>query len=404
MNWFLQRGHNDVTVFVPSWRKEPSKPETPIADQDILFDLTKANLVHYTPSRRVREKKIVCYDDRFIVKLAAERDGVIVSNDHFRDLLVENNSQWTSAIENRLLMYTFVGDSFMIPSDPLGKHGPHLNEFLSFKGGKGPAHEGTSEHPVPRDKQPCPYKERCNFGPRCRYYHPERDNKMEDLSTAVSPIHETKKDEHSFPHSNSPTKLQPYSLPQTPVDNPIRVDRPGGLNCYSSLEHHRTETFSPTYGRDTQWRVRNEIHPPPSGVISRGIHDIAPYTPTSEPLRNTQYMQRFARPQEYHQVVTPTSYYPDCYMDSSHRIHHSVETAPLPQCVVPPLPHSSRPYTTHVSTPYSYYKPPRDHTHSIFEHAVKLYPKERERIHMVLLQYPHIGDMTTLVKYLNMNR
>jgi len=32
---------------------------------------------------------------------------------------------------NRLLMYAFVNDHFMVPEDPLGKHGPFLDEYLS---------------------------------------------------------------------------------------------------------------------------------------------------------------------------------------------------------------------------------------------------------------------------------
>lgn len=33
-------------------------------------------------------------------------------------------------ITNRLLQFTFVEDHFMIPDDPLGRAGPHLDEFL----------------------------------------------------------------------------------------------------------------------------------------------------------------------------------------------------------------------------------------------------------------------------------
>lgn len=29
-----------------------------------------------------------------------------------------------------LLQYTFVGDHFMVPDDPLGRGGPHLEDFL----------------------------------------------------------------------------------------------------------------------------------------------------------------------------------------------------------------------------------------------------------------------------------
>ena len=30
VDWFKNRGHKEITVFVPLWRKESSKPETPI--------------------------------------------------------------------------------------------------------------------------------------------------------------------------------------------------------------------------------------------------------------------------------------------------------------------------------------------------------------------------------------
>lgn len=33
MNWFLERGHTDITVFVPSWRKEQPRPDVPITGE-----------------------------------------------------------------------------------------------------------------------------------------------------------------------------------------------------------------------------------------------------------------------------------------------------------------------------------------------------------------------------------
>ncbi|PNI86821.1 ZC3H12D isoform 4, partial [Pan troglodytes] len=86
----------------------------------------------YTPSRKVHGKRLVCYDDRYIVKVAYEQDGVIVSNDNYRDLQSEN-PEWKWFIEQRLLMFSFVNDRFMPPDDPLGRHGPSLSNFLSRK-------------------------------------------------------------------------------------------------------------------------------------------------------------------------------------------------------------------------------------------------------------------------------
>ncbi|KAK5847631.1 hypothetical protein PBY51_016742 [Eleginops maclovinus] len=162
VDWFLERGHHDITVFVPAWRKEQSRPDAPITDQETLRRLEKEKILVFTPSRRVQGRRVVCYDDRFIVKLAYESDGIIVSNDNYRDLANEK-PEWKKFIDERLLMYSFVNDKFMPPDDPLGRHGPSLDNFL------------RKRHVMPEQKkQPCPYGKKCTYGHKCKYYHPER--------------------------------------------------------------------------------------------------------------------------------------------------------------------------------------------------------------------------------------
>ena len=80
-----------------------------VSDQYILTELEKKKILVFTPSRRVGGKRVVCYDDRFIVKLAYELDAVIVSNDTYQDLQAER-PEWRKCIEERLLMYSFVND------------------------------------------------------------------------------------------------------------------------------------------------------------------------------------------------------------------------------------------------------------------------------------------------------
>ncbi|XP_028834684.1 LOW QUALITY PROTEIN: probable ribonuclease ZC3H12C [Denticeps clupeoides] len=162
VDWFLERGHKDITVFVPAWRKEQSRPDALITDQEILRRLEKDKILVFTPSRRVQGRRVVCYDDRFIVKLAYESDGIIVSNDNYRDLANEK-PEWKKFIDERLLMYSFVNDKFMPPDDPLGRHGPSLENFLR-KRAIVPEHK----------KQPCPYGKKCTYGHKCKFYHPER--------------------------------------------------------------------------------------------------------------------------------------------------------------------------------------------------------------------------------------
>ncbi|XP_072529634.1 endoribonuclease ZC3H12A [Salminus brasiliensis] len=160
VKYFLDRGHVDVTVFVPSWRREQPRPDVPITDQHILRELEKRKILVFTPSRRVAGKRVVCYDDRFIVKLAYESDGIIVSNDTYRDLQGEN-PKWKRFIEERLLMYSFVNDKFMPPDDPLGRHGPTLDNFLR-------------KTPRAPKRLPCPYGKKCTYGIKCKFSHPER--------------------------------------------------------------------------------------------------------------------------------------------------------------------------------------------------------------------------------------
>lgn len=161
VDYFKHKGHKEITVFVPRWRMEAPRPETPITDQEILRSLEREKHLAWTPSRRgTNGRRIVCYDDRFVLDLALQKNGIVVSNDNYRDLLKEN-SKWKDVIEQRLLMYSFVGDIFMVPDDPLGRHGPSLDDFLR---------KGTATHP-----KVCPFLKNCTFGLRCRYYHPERD-------------------------------------------------------------------------------------------------------------------------------------------------------------------------------------------------------------------------------------
>lgn len=76
-------------------------------DQHILHELETEDILVWTPSRRVGGRRIVCHDDRYILKTAADKDAVIVSNDEYRDLIKEN-PQYRRLVDERLLMYSFV--------------------------------------------------------------------------------------------------------------------------------------------------------------------------------------------------------------------------------------------------------------------------------------------------------
>ncbi|KAJ8008967.1 hypothetical protein DPEC_G00083920 [Dallia pectoralis] len=255
VRWFLDRGIRDITVFVPLWRKEQPRPEAPMTDQHILHELEKKKILVYTPSRCVNGKRVVCYDDRYIIKLAYESDGIVVSNDNYRDLQIEK-PEWKKFIEERLLMYSFANDKFMPPDDPLGRNGPTIDNFLRKK-------LWTTEN-----KQHCPYGKKCTYGVKCKFYHPERSNQSQlsvadELRAKSKPTNQTAGEWTCIPNSpatsqrvSQETHVYPCHYERDPTDTHLYRHRstPPPLHkdhhCHRAspadqYTGHREETGSP---------------------------------------------------------------------------------------------------------------------------------------------------------------
>ncbi|XP_015121806.1 endoribonuclease rege-1 [Diachasma alloeum] len=122
LDYFLERGHK-VTIFIPQHKR--------CKDRQLIEKWNREGIVVFTPSRKVANKFITPYDDRYILEYATKCQGIVISSDQFRDLWTEK-PEWRETIEKRLLAPTFVGDYLMFPDDPLGKFGPRLNTFLKF--------------------------------------------------------------------------------------------------------------------------------------------------------------------------------------------------------------------------------------------------------------------------------
>ena len=267
VDWFQARGHREITVFVPMWRKEVPRPDAPIKDQEILNQLEAERLLVFTPSRNIGGRRIVSYDDRYILRLAADNDGIVVSNDNYRDLTNEC-TDFKKVVEERLLMYSFVNDRFMPPEDPLGRKGPSLSNFLR-------------KRPQPPDVLPpaCPYGKKCTYGNKCKFYHPERGNqphksvterlaeqakiqiqemKNRGKSRESSPGDQKLKVTHSLPlqmgndsnrkkllsrtQSVKPSKSSPFDDDQSfhqPFNRPLFNDKTHGSDYKSSENLHR---------------------------------------------------------------------------------------------------------------------------------------------------------------------
>ncbi|KAF8366435.1 rege-1, partial [Pristionchus pacificus] len=159
ISFFEQRGHNDILVFLPAYRRETPRSHAPVSDHHILEELDRKGYIVWTPSRRIEGRRIVCHDDRYIIKTAYEKEGIVVSNDEFREMAKED-PLYRRVIEKRLLMYSFVDGRFMPPEDPLGRGGPTLHQFLSTNAAV--------------NTQMCPYGKKCTFGNKCKFLHSEK--------------------------------------------------------------------------------------------------------------------------------------------------------------------------------------------------------------------------------------
>lgn len=101
VDYFLNRGHTQVKAVVPRFRRGKSDQSCPSLNPEVLDALENAGHLTYTPSRYIEgQGMVVPYDDRFIIEIATHFNGVIVSNDNYRDLQQEN-SKWKTFIQRK---------------------------------------------------------------------------------------------------------------------------------------------------------------------------------------------------------------------------------------------------------------------------------------------------------------
>ncbi|XP_029341562.1 probable ribonuclease ZC3H12D [Acyrthosiphon pisum] len=76
---------------------------------------------------------MTCHDDRIILNYAHKCDGVVVSNDNYRDLYDESE-EFKEIIENRQVMVTFVRDEIIVPEDQYNRRSTirNLSDILCF--------------------------------------------------------------------------------------------------------------------------------------------------------------------------------------------------------------------------------------------------------------------------------
>ncbi|XP_037717671.1 probable ribonuclease ZC3H12C isoform X2 [Drosophila subpulchrella] len=124
LQYFEKIGH-DVKAVIPMFRRNIYKSSNP----ELLDKLHKEGKIVFTPCKNLHGQMSSCYDDRFILQLAYEKNAAVVSNDNYRDLIDENPA-FKKIVENRVLGYSWCDDIFILPKDPYGRWGPTLDEIL----------------------------------------------------------------------------------------------------------------------------------------------------------------------------------------------------------------------------------------------------------------------------------
>jgi len=121
--YFRERG-NQVAIFLPKKKLTFAKTDE---DRAILLALEQTQILFLVQN--------VAYDDKFVIDYAARHEGVILSNDRYRDVLETHahDHKVCDQIRNRTVQFTWAMDLLMIAEDPFGRHGPTLEQLLVKK-------------------------------------------------------------------------------------------------------------------------------------------------------------------------------------------------------------------------------------------------------------------------------
>ncbi|KAJ8931162.1 hypothetical protein NQ314_015964 [Rhamnusium bicolor] len=339
VDWFKSRGHKNITVFVPKWRKEAPRPDNLIRDQDILAELEKERLLVFTPSRLVGGKRMVCYDDRYILKLAAQTDGVVVSNDNYRDLCQENA------------------------------------EFRKVSA------EKKETHPPP-----CPYAKKCTYGNKCKYHHPERGplphkSVTERLSEhAQRHLQAREGDIRKTPLGRTRSNVPPPKEPQHAVVSKSRsVDNVG-----SSYQHIQPTTEN----LHKKLQRQLTLNPSSDPRLARRYVPPIPSTQSSQMTLNTPTAYMTHPNWDMHQHVTRIASAPDSYrpwppqQHPQHRHMQRISSCSDPQLNVWPPAWTQANSVPHLASPTAQ----EDARRKLHYHLAAIFPEEQ--VTQAMQMYP----------------
>ena len=84
----------------------------------IRNDLIIFHFSSYIPS--LSGWRLGAADERMMLKAAASTDGVLVTNENFREAASESE-EYRRVVEERTLIFSYINDHFVPPDDPLGR-------------------------------------------------------------------------------------------------------------------------------------------------------------------------------------------------------------------------------------------------------------------------------------------
>eukprot|EP00922_Rhytidocystis_sp_ex-Travisia-forbesii_P017729 GHVS01026430.1.p1 GENE.GHVS01026430.1~~GHVS01026430.1.p1 ORF type:complete len:1121 (+),score=334.01 GHVS01026430.1:204-3365(+) len=156
--YFYSRNVDELRVVLPEWRLDAqTSNDVRFRNVEALSSLDTSRVIIRVPGRQLyncaggQNKKSCCYDDNVMWQTRERSDGVVISNDQFRDICQDQPNQ-VDAIRRRLIRFDFSQGDFHLQIPPAAAHiASHLPSWLcAHYSTKGPRGHGATNRRLKR--------------------------------------------------------------------------------------------------------------------------------------------------------------------------------------------------------------------------------------------------------------